>query len=107
MILLLIGCLLGITIYFVFLKDPAPVPFDNKKYDQLEKDLETQAQLYESQIKTLKASRKIYELTVDSLLTVKQKIKLVYVKDLQKIDTINNNALVSEFQGIFAAANID
>jgi phage-related protein len=67
--------------------------------------IETQNKKLQSKLDSLNLKLEQNEKKLEKLSNQKNQIKYVYITDLQKIDALNNDGIIKEFNAFFSKAN--
>ncbi len=84
---------------------PTPVDPVEKYFAEQKKTIESQTILLQNKIDSLYLKISEYNAKLGVLNKTKTEIKYVYISDIKKIDALNTNGIIKEFDTFFSKSN--
>lgn len=102
-----LGLAFLILILAIILNHRKPQPVDpvDKYFAEQKTTIETQTKLLQSKIDSLYLKLAENNAKLDILNKTKTEIKYVYITDIKKIDALNTNGIIKEFDNFFSKSN--
>lgn len=95
-------CVMG----YIILKPSGQTQPDNDQQEEIDR-LKKQNKELEVEMRTYIERSIQYSEIIDSLQSIKPKIKIKYEKIYEGVDTLDNDGIVNEFSGIFSKEGIE
>lgn len=93
-------------VYAYLYYKPEPIVFDDHLLREIQNNLEMENKSLQDQVEQLATTNDKKEKLIDSLQSLKPKIKYVYIQKSNEIDSASVGTLINEFAHIFATSHI-